>query len=64
MHQIVTQRPFFSGKTEKKGKPEASAAANLIQPLSLGCAEPAPLEGEPWVRALPLGLLWEGSLWI
>ena len=29
------------------GPPEASAAANLIQPLSLGCAEPAPLEGEP-----------------
>ena len=32
------------------------AVANLQQPLSLGCAEPAPLEGEPfvWLRGPPL----------
>ena len=40
--------PIFSGKTEKIGPPEASAVANSRQPLSLGCAEPAPLEGEPF----------------
>ena len=27
--------------------------ANLLQPLSLGCAEPAPLGGEPWDLMLP-----------
>ena len=29
--------------------------ANLQQPLSLGCAEPAPLEGEPFVVCIYIG---------
>ena len=59
--------PIFSGKTEKIGPPEASAVANSRQPLSLGCAEPAPLEGEPFPlrRGINLSgasrqLPWEG----
>ena len=45
--------------------------ANLQQPLSLGCAEPAPLEGEPFPlrRGINLSgasrqLPWEGSLFL
>jgi len=63
--------PIFSGKTEKIGPPEASAVANSRQPLSLGCAEPAPLEGEPFPlrRGINLSgasrqLPWEGSLFL
>ena len=38
---------IFSRAREKIWPPEAMAIANLRQPLSLGCAETAPLEGEP-----------------
>ena len=51
MHQTVTQRPFsppsFPARRKRRGRRRHPAVANLQQPLSLGFAEPAPLEGEP-----------------
>ncbi len=59
-HPTVTQRPFsppsFPARRKRRGRRRHRAVANLQQPLSLGCAEPAPLEGEPfvWLRGPPL----------
>ena len=59
-HPTVTQRPFsppsFPARRKRRGRRRHRAVANLQQPLSLGCAEPAPLEGEPfvWLRETPL----------
>ena len=49
-HQTVTKRPFsppfFSGKTEKKGPPEATGSRKFAT-TSQSAALTAPLEGEP-----------------
>ena len=64
-HPTVTQRPFsppsFPARRKRRGRRRHRAVASLRQPLSLGCAEPAPLKGEPFGVLDSLAILKSGT---